>query len=232
MGAGPLPHQLKLFFLLTPGLKQLTLFVPNGWFLLLGFIMQMSKGERTRDYILKATRKVLVAKGFHNTSINDIIVATGVKKGNLYYHFASKEDLSFSVLEDAKEEFFSLLDQSFQSDDPIDKIINSCEAIFQEQQKNNFVGGCLFGNVALEMSDCNERFAAVIHEFFATWIEKYTDFLTEAKENGHLSIRISPKQLAKTLVAIIEGGIMMTRVSKSKTDLEDCLAAIKCILGR
>lgn len=194
--------------------------------------MRKSKGEITRDYIIKTTRRILVAQGFHHTSINDIIIATGVKKGNLYYYFAGKEDLSFSVLQDAKEEFFSFLDQSCQGNDPIDKIIHSCEAILQEQQKQHFVGGCLFGNVALEMSDCNERFAAVIHEVFTAWTQKYVNFLEEAGENGGLANRVPPQQLAKTLVAAIEGGIMMSRVSKSRADLEDCLATVKIMLGR
>jgi TetR/AcrR family transcriptional repressor of nem operon len=194
--------------------------------------MRKSKGEITRDYIIKTTRRILVAQGFHNTSINDIINATGVKKGNLYYYFAGKEDLCFAVLQNAKEEFFSFLDQSFQGNDPIDKIIHSCEAILQEQQQQQFVGGCLFGNVALEMSDCNERFAAVIHEVFTSWTEKFASFLEEAGENGSLASRVSPRQLAKTLVAAVEGGIMMSRVSKSKSDLEDCLSVLKIMLGR
>jgi len=196
------------------------------------FIMRKSKGEITRDYIIKTTRKILVAQGFHNTSINDIIHATGVKKGNLYYYFAGKEDLCFSVLQDAKEEFFSFLDQSFQGNDPIDKIIHSCEAILQEQQQQQFVGGCLFGNVALEMSDCNERFAVVIHEVFTTWTQKLAILLEEAGENTSPACLIPPEQLAKTLVAIIEGGIMMSRVSKSKADLEDCLGVLKIMLAR
>src|SRR3989338_4097322 len=103
-----------------------------------------SKGEKTRDHILKETRKILVAQGFHNTSISAVIEATGVKKGNLYYHFTSKEELGLAVLEDAKDEFFSFLAKSLVGHDPVEKIINSCKAIFAEQEKNNFVGGCLF----------------------------------------------------------------------------------------
>jgi len=194
--------------------------------------MRKNKGEITRDHIIKTTRQILVAQGFHHTSITDIINATGVKKGNLYYYFAGKEDLSYSVLQDAKEEFFSFLEQSFQGHDPLDKIIHSCEAIFQEQQKQHFVGGCLFGNVALEMSDCNERFAAVIHEVFTIWTGKFASFLEEAGENTSPMSRVPPAQLAKTLVAVIEGGIMMSRVSKNKADLEDCLGTLKIMLGR
>ena len=69
------------------------------------------KGEKTREHILKSSRKLLVTQGFHNTAISEIISATGVKKGNLYYHFASKEDLGLAVLKDAKQEFFLFLNK-------------------------------------------------------------------------------------------------------------------------
>jgi len=191
-----------------------------------------SKGEKTRDHILKATRKILVAQGFHNTSISAVIEATGVKKGNLYYHFASKEDLGLAVLEDAKDEFFSFLAKALAGRDPVAKIINSCKAIFAEQEKNNFVGGCLFGNTALEMTDSNEKFSGVIQEVFDQWTKTLETLLIDARESGALSAKIIPPQLlAKTVVAMVEGAIMMSRVSKREKDLRDFLKAIENILG-
>lgn len=188
------------------------------------------KGEKTRDHILKASRKILVKQGFHNTSVSEIISATGVKKGNLYYHFPSKEDLGLAVLEDAKEEFFRFLNKSLSGTDPVDKIINSCRAIFNEQKKNNFVGGCLFGNTALEMTDSNPKFASVIQEVFNRWTKELETLLLEALESEQLNSRISPKLMAKTVVATVEGAIMMSRISKCEKDLLDFLAAIKTLL--
>jgi TetR/AcrR family transcriptional repressor of nem operon len=189
------------------------------------------KGQKTREHILKTSRKILLTQGFHNTSISEIISATGVKKGNLYYYFASKEDLGLAVLEDAKEEFFLFLDKSLSGTDPVAKIINSCQAIFNEQKKNNFVGGCLFGNTALEMTDSSPEFASVIQKVFDGWTGKLEALLTEAKEAGGLCLNTPSKLLAKTVVAIMEGAIMMVRVSKRENDLRDFLLAIKALLG-
>lgn len=188
------------------------------------------KGTKTREHILKSSRKLLVTQGFHNTAISEIISATGVKKGNLYYHFASKEDLGLAVLEDAKEEFFLFLNKSLSGSDPVIKIINACQAIFNEQKKNNFVGGCLFGNTALEMTDSNPQFASIIQEVFDRWTEIFETLMLKAQESGNLNSKIPPKLLAKTVVATVEGAIMMSRVSKRKQDLCDFLTAIKTIL--
>ncbi len=194
--------------------------------------MLQSKGEKTREHILKTTRGLLITQGFYNTSISDVLAATGVKKGNLYYYFGSKEDLGRAVLQDAKEEFFVFLARSFAGDTPIDKILHSCETIFAEHRKKHFVGGCLFGNTALEMSDNNPEFAKVIDEVFTQWTTTLTALLADAAAQRLLPGPIPPRLLAKTLIATMEGAIMMSRVSKDKSDLDDCLRALRHLLGR
>ncbi|MEN8141216.1 MAG: TetR/AcrR family transcriptional regulator [Thermodesulfobacteriota bacterium] len=190
-----------------------------------------SKGEDTRDHILKTTRDLLTTQGFRNTSIANIIAATGVKKGNLYYHFPSKEELALAVLEDAKSEFFDFLGDSFQGDDAIAKIINSCDTLLEFLQQRNFVGGCLFGNTALEMTDNNVRFATIIRDVFAHWVELIAGYLRDAQAQEGFQSPIPPVALATTVVATIEGGIMMSRVDGGE-GLADCILTLKAILGR
>jgi TetR/AcrR family transcriptional repressor of nem operon len=190
----------------------------------------ISKGQHTRAHILKTTRHLFTTQGFGNTSISTIIAATGVKKGNLYYHFASKEELGLAVLLDAQEEFHDFLDNSFQGGSPIDKIINSCETLLEFLQKQNFVGGCLFGNAALEMSDGNPKFSKIIQDVFDYWTEKIEQRLIEGQADGSFVSPIPLSALATTVVATIEGGIMMSRVSKGKKGLSECVVTLKVIL--
>ncbi|MBL4903733.1 MAG: TetR/AcrR family transcriptional regulator [Desulfocapsa sp.] len=190
------------------------------------------KSKKTQDHVLKTTRAILMANGFHNTTINDIIKATGVKKGNLYYHFSSKEEICLAVLEDAKEEFFTFLAQSLQGDSPCAKVVNSCQAIIVAQKKQILVGGCLFGNAALEMSDSNPRFATVLQDVFVHWVGVIDAQLSLAGPDCSLNTNLSPSVLAKAIVATIEGGIMMSRVSKEPADLDDCFVVIKAMLGK
>lgn len=189
-----------------------------------------SKGQTTRAHILKTTRHLFTTQGFSNTSVNTIIAATGVKKGNLYYHFPSKEELGIAVLLDAQEEFIGFLNDSFQGENPVDKIIHSCEMLLEFLQKKNFVGGCLFGNTALEMSDGNSKFGKIIQDIFDHWTAKIEQHLTEGQVDGSFQNSIHIPALATTVVATIEGGIMMSRVSKGQKGLADCVMILKTIL--
>ncbi len=191
-----------------------------------------TKGRETRQHILKESRKLFTRQGFRTTSISEIIAATGVKKGNLYYHFPSKEELGLAVLVDVRDEFFILLDDSLAGGDPIIRVLNSCNVILAMLEQNNFVGGCLFGNTALEMTDSNVRFGRIIQEVFSQWKSRIGHELRQAAASGLLTSPMPVRALATAIIATLEGGIMLSRVYKNKNGIEDCILAIRVLLEK
>ena len=189
-----------------------------------------TKGQETHKHILTESRKLFTVQGFQNTSISNIIAATGVKKGNLYYYFPSKEELGLAVLLDARDEFFHILDNSLFGETPTQKIIHSCNSIMELMQQTNFVGGCLFGNTALEMTDSNSRFGKIIQEIFSHWTERIEHELQQAANMGILNSPLPIDSLATAIVAILEGGIMLSRVYQNKNGLEDCILTIRSFI--
>ncbi len=193
--------------------------------------MQQTKGQETRSHILIESRKLFTLRGFQNSSISSIIAATGVKKGNLYYHFSSKEELGLAVLLDARDEFYTILAESLRGDDPVARILHSCQMIMGMMQQSNFVGGCLFGNTALEMTDMSSSFAQIIREIFSHWMGLIEKELLQLEDEAQLKSRLSPEQIAISIVAILEGGIMLSRVYRDKKNLEVCIFAIEELLA-
>jgi AcrR family transcriptional regulator len=59
------------------------------------------KGAATRDQILDAAARLIHIKGYHATSLDDVLRESGVGKGNFYYYFKSKEDLGHAILDRA-----------------------------------------------------------------------------------------------------------------------------------
>ncbi len=51
----------------------------------------MSKKEKTREQLIKAVREAFRAKGYANTTMDDLARATGKAKSTLYYYFENKE---------------------------------------------------------------------------------------------------------------------------------------------
>src|ERR1700749_3007665 len=54
----------------------------------------MTKGEETRREIVEKAGPLFNQKGFEGTSVSDLMRVTGLQKGGIYRHFASKEELA------------------------------------------------------------------------------------------------------------------------------------------
>jgi AcrR family transcriptional regulator len=57
------------------------------------------KGAATRDQILDAAARLIYLQGYHCTSLDDVLRASGVGKGNFYYYFKSKEELGYAIID-------------------------------------------------------------------------------------------------------------------------------------
>lgn len=54
-------------------------------------------GLRTKEKILAESKKLFYEKGYNETSLMDICNATGIRLGNLHYHFPNKSDISKTI---------------------------------------------------------------------------------------------------------------------------------------
>ncbi len=55
--------------------------------------------QKRAEYILGVAEAVLVEKGYHDASMDEIAARAGVSKGTLYQHFPTKDDLMFALIE-------------------------------------------------------------------------------------------------------------------------------------
>ena len=100
-----------------------------------------TKGEITRARVITESIDLILKKGFSNTSLNDITRHTGVKKGNLYFHFPSKEALGEAILDEMTTRSAKYLKDGLQGKTPMEKIANYLDSVFARHKKKNFVGG-------------------------------------------------------------------------------------------
>jgi TetR/AcrR family transcriptional repressor of nem operon len=189
-----------------------------------------TKGEITRNKILEAARELFNTKGFTATTISDLVEATGMQKGSLYFHFSGKDAIAQEVLEEATDEFMEFLSKALGGDNPGKSIDNFFNCALDKHLATGFVGGCIFGNTALEMSDSNPEFAGAIDSVFDKWINRVALAVAAAQKKGQIRTDISDEALAKHIVATIEGGIMMSRLKKDERPMRECLDTLRITL--
>ena len=110
-------------------------------------------------------------------------------------------------------------------------LVDILSAVLDYHRKRKFGGGCIFGNTALETGDSNPRFAAFVRAVFDEWTGLLARLLAGARDAGEIPNTIEPTAFARLIVASLEGGIMMARLSKNERDLIQCIDAIRSALG-
>ncbi len=82
-----------------------------------------ARGEATKGKVITAARYLFKYQGYKNTTIDDISEVSGVRRGNLYFYFKSKEELAFAVIDDALKREFPFLDRIMgEESDPLMRI--------------------------------------------------------------------------------------------------------------
>lgn len=86
-----------------------------------------SQGPVTRASLIEAARGLFGARGFADTSLDDVVAHAHVTKGALYHHFAGKEDLFASVYELVLREVSDSVVKEFLRDDAWQALLLGCE---------------------------------------------------------------------------------------------------------
>jgi len=163
----------------------------------------MAIKKTSREEILKESVKLFKIRGYYNTSMANIADACGLIKGSIYHHFKSKEEIGLESLKYINQYFidniYSIANRSDLSDkEKIKLFVQKTDDYFLHSE-----GGCLLGNLALEVSSENLAFKEEIKLYFTGW----EDALAEILKNSYgIDKSFS---LAKEYVALTQGEIMM-----------------------
>jgi TetR/AcrR family transcriptional repressor of nem operon len=190
--------------------------------------MAQVRGNATREMVLDHASALIRERGFHSTSIGDVLERAGVQKGSFYYYFPSKEDLGHAVLDRWSRDLRSrLLDYltDREGPPPLQRIAAALDGFVAEQEATNCRGGCPFGNLAMELADVHEGFRARLAEAFTDLSKAFADLIARAQTDGDVRRDADAKALGDFLVATIEGGILLAKVHKSCVPLQHALRA-------
>jgi TetR/AcrR family transcriptional repressor of nem operon len=192
--------------------------------------LRSAKATATRDQILDAAARLIHLRGYHGTSLDDVLRESGVGKGNFYYYFRSKEDLGFAIIDRVVERFLErTLEPAFDdlTADPLDQVRAFLDRLLEVQRQRNCVGGCPMGNLASELSDVHEGFRQRLADIFERWRVMLAATLERGRESGRLRADLDAASAAGFVVAALEGAILMAKVTKDISVMEKSVAELK-----
>jgi len=135
-----------------------------------------------------------------------------------------------AVLARTRKCFFSMIDSALKAPTPLDGLDLFLETVLQKQRETGFVGGCLWGNTVLEMSDIQPTYTKFVEHVFDEWVARMEATIRAGQRVGQIRNDMPAADLARLLVAGIEGGIMMSRLTKQESPLKTCLTSLRKML--
>jgi TetR/AcrR family transcriptional repressor of nem operon len=176
-----------------------------------------------RERIVHESLKLFSLKGFLSTSITDILEAAGTSKGGFYNHFASKEDLFFEVLDEARriwrERCLWGLDEIESPTGKIKKLVENYRDRYLKDTEN-LPGGCVFITFSVELCDQRPHLSREVSEGFVRLKAMLNRLLDEGKALGELSDHVSTGAITEMLFAGMVGASVIYGLDKSAHGLD------------
>ena len=177
--------------------------------------MPQKKGEKTKERIVRAATRLIHTRGYKNTSLDDIFGESGVNKGSFYFHFSSKDKLVNAVI----DRFFGSIEHRLAPlftgpGTPLEKLSAYFEGMTNMMERSGCTGGCLLGNLTLEISDWHEKMRNHLSECFDRLNGLLAQVISEGQRSGEVRIDRSAEDLAMFVVANTEGALMLARAKK------------------
>ncbi len=189
--------------------------------------VKQPRAIKTRDRILREAAQMFSLKGFHDTKVDEIIKAAEVTSGAFFHHFKGKEDLGFAVIDHHMKERCRALDR-IEKSLPTDDYNGALEHVFRRLdavcamviRRRNKKGGCLIGNLSTALSDTHPAFRKRLGECFDDMALEFQVHLDEAAAKQELSGDQSTSEIARYIVSVLEGAIMLTRTHRDLNLIE------------
>ena len=167
-------------------------------------LVELAKGERTRQAILRAAASLATVDGLEGLSIGNLAKALGMSKSGLYAHFRSKEELQIATVDEAGRIFLEEVVEPALAEPPgVAQLLAVCEAFFEHLLRRTFPGGCFFAGAALEMGTRPGPVKERVVGFQNAFGDVIRGFAATAIEQGELAADEDPLQLAFELNGVI-----------------------------
>jgi AcrR family transcriptional regulator len=174
----------------------------------------MSKAEKTRQFIVEKTAPVFNTKGYAGTSLSDMTVATGLTKGSIYGNFANKDEVALAVFDFNVQKASNIIKQEMANRATARGKLMVYAEVYADFLKYPFqTGGCPILNTSVEADDTHEQLKEKACSAVMGWKNTIVKLIKKGMESKEFSDSIDAEQTALTLIAMIEGAIMIAKVT-------------------
>lgn len=180
-----------------------------------------------REQIITTTCQLIELQGYHATGLNQILAESGAPKGSLYYYFPDGKD---GLIEEAITYTSGIIMGRLQEGmDAHESAAAAIPAFLRNLahyvQISGFQAGGPITAVALEAASTNERLNTACRTAYGQW-----QGVIEQKLLADRYETVRAARLAKLVIALIEGAIILSRTERNVAALLDAAVELELLL--
>lgn len=169
-----------------------------------------------RDAIVDAAKELFSTEGFAATSPKTIQGRSGAGQGSFYHHFSSKADLGAAALSEIEAGMRERFDAIFTDRvPPIERLHAYLSA------ERNALRGCPIGRLAYDGGLADDVMRRIVAAHFAYVQGVLAATISASVEDGSLQADVDPNKVATTMVAVIQGGYVLSRLQQGVMPVRD-----------
>ncbi|MBK5491801.1 TetR/AcrR family transcriptional regulator [Bacillus sp. TH13] len=191
----------------------------------------MNQVDTIRDVIIQNALILFNKKGYGQTSIQDIMEATGLPKGAIYRRFENKNEIAIAAFAYSGDIIWKHFSESTKSKNTaLDKLIAMFE-VYQDAAHNPPVdGGCPLLNTAIEADYGLPALREKVVEEYNRTLFFIQAIIEEGIKSKEFKQGLDSYGLASFLLSTIEGAIMASRLSLNNEHIIYSIEQVKILL--
>ncbi|WP_442587379.1 TetR/AcrR family transcriptional regulator [Pedobacter sp. AW31-3R] len=189
------------------------------------------KAERTRNFIIEKTAAIFNKKGYAGTSLTDLTLATGLTKGSIYGNFENKEEVALAAFDYNYGNVNQVIRQQMLNAETYYDKLTVYTKVYDQLLANNFPeGGCPILNTSTEADDTHELLKDRAAKAILTWKKNMQQLIQAGVEAGEFKKQEDDSALAISIIALIEGGMMIARVTGDHNEMGKVMMTVEILL--
>ena len=176
------------------------------------------KGERTRARIIDAAARLIYERGVADTRLEDIKASAEVSGSQLQHYFADKDELVQAVIGHQADTIIGNQQQAGLSD--AGGLQAWRDMLITTAKNAGGRGGCPLGSLGGQLAESDPEARSLIAAGFQRWTAEISEGLRSLQADGQLPPGIDPDDLAVTLLATLQGGLLLAQVQRSTRPFE------------
>ncbi len=192
----------------------------------------MARTGRPRSYdeqeVVKHARDLFWSRGYHTTSVQDLVEDLALQRASLYNAFGDKHSLYLRALTLYVRENLENLKAALRSGPVLPalrRILANPVGVTNVSGRHP-PRGCLVGNTTAELVPGDDTAQALVAAAYDGFVKVVSDALRRGQANGEVVTTATPEALALLLQMVFQGSALVVRAGIDRRRLDESIDAL------